>query len=108
MKKYKNISIQHKIFIAIAIWITGGLLFAFLALTVSKWFLVLTSLLFLSIGVYTITLKCPKCHKPVIYNPVYFFGLEIWVYGIKVPEKCSKCGQPLYPVNWDKKRDGSR
>jgi type IV secretory pathway TrbD component len=84
--------IRTKLRFSYLVWLLGGILHILLILYVSKWFLVTFLVLFFGIALYTISLKCPNCKKPVINNPIHIFGMEIWLTTPWMPKKCSKCG----------------
>ena len=52
-------------------------------------------MLFIALGFYTMSLKCPSCKKPVLNNPIHIFGVELWLTTPWMPKKCSKCGYDL-------------
>ena len=66
-----------------------------LGINVSKYFIVILFIFMLYAGIYMRTIKCPKCGKPVLYNPVNVFGIEIPIWTGTVPKNCSKCSEKL-------------
>jgi hypothetical protein len=87
--------LRSKLRLAYLIWLIGGFLHILLVLYVSKWFMTTFLILFLSIALYTMFLKCPSCKKPVLNNPIRVFGTEFWLTTHWMPKKCSKCGYML-------------
>ena len=86
-----SLDIKKKIYISFAItilWIPLGFFFGYLVLEIGVYFLIPLFLLFFSVGIYTLLVRCPKCGKPVFYN--YFFWSP-WA-----PRKCRRCGYKLY------------
>src|SRR5262249_31326653 len=56
-----------------------------LAELVSQWFVLLLFLIVGSIAIYLIRVKCPTCGKPVLYNPIRFLGVSVWIWTCWVP-----------------------
>jgi len=66
-----------------------------LAELVSQWFVLLLFLIVGSIAIYLIRVKYPTCGKPVLYNPIRFLGVSVWIWTCWVPQRCTSCGTPL-------------
>ena len=77
--------------IAIFLWFINGTAFILGALYITKYFLIPLFVLFIGIGLYTISLKCPNCGKRVLHNPVTIFGVELYIWTSWIPKRCSKC-----------------
>jgi hypothetical protein len=87
--------IRTKNRITALVWFVGGLLNLWLILKLSQWFLISLFTLFILVALYSLSLKCPKCGKPVLNNPIRVFGVELWLTTPWVPKKCTRCGQDL-------------
>lgn len=47
-------------------------------------------------GLLISTLRCPRCRKPVTYNPITKIGkVEIFAWTPTMPKKCTRCGLML-------------
>ncbi len=66
-----------------------------LAIEVNNLFIIPMFVLIIALGSFEFTLKCPRCNKPVIENPVTFFGKEVFRYTPWIPYLCSKCGHKI-------------
>lgn len=87
--------LRTKLRLSYLLWFTAGPALLLLVLYVSTWFLVAVVTLFLSVAVYTMSLKCPGCGKSALYNPIRFMGIEIpWVTAW-IPKRCSRCRRNL-------------
>lgn len=86
---------RAKLRLAFLIWFIGGFSHLILVLYVNKWFMLTFFMLFIALGFYTMSLKCPSCKKPVLNNPIHIFGVELWLTTPWMPKKCSKCGYDL-------------
>ena len=69
------------------------LVFLILGMNVSNYFIIILFVIILYAGIYMRTIKCPKCGKPVLYNPVNVFGIEIPIWTGTVPKNCSNCSE---------------
>lgn len=68
-----------------------GTVFGLGSMYLTEYLFILFILLFLIVGCYTFTLKCPKCGKCVLHNPIKLFGIEFYIWTSWVPKKCTKC-----------------
>jgi len=86
--KDKPFVIRKKFYLALASWMVFGMMFLYLALVYSNYFLIPLFLLFFSIGFWTLSLRCPRCNKQIILNPVIFgiYGYTPWL-----PYNCTQC-----------------
>ena len=79
----------------LAIWFFGGLIFIFLSMSYSEFFLIPLLILLFIMGYLNYNLKCPNCDVPVLYKKIGIMGIEFRSFGGFVPEKCRNCGQRL-------------
>lgn len=91
-KRYRNIWIGI---------IVSAIFFSILTVQVSQYFLIPWMASIGIVGVLLNFLRCPKCNKPVLLNPIVVdkpnknlknsdcFGTP-WI-----PRNCTKCGEPL-------------
>ncbi len=83
---------RTKLRIAIGLWLIGGVVIGALIIRISQMFILLLFLFLFAARWYMVNLRCPKCEKPVLKNPIRFFGTEHWITTGIMPRKCSKCG----------------
>ncbi len=84
-------SVRTKYRMALATWVTGGLVLGLLAVEVSNLFIAPLLVLMAVLGVYTLNLRCPNCGHPVLLGlPGQFWGVRSWV-----PRRCASCGVEL-------------
>ena len=86
---------RKKLVILLIIWFVGGFILGIATVEISELFLIPLLLLALVLGLWINTMKCPKCGKPVTYNPIKIFGVNIYFWTPWIPKKCSKCGHEL-------------
>jgi len=87
--------IKTKLLLAYIVWLFSGLLLLYLSIFIDSIFIIILIILFASEAVFVMLLKCPKCKKPVLNNPVNIFGTEVWLTTPWMPKYCSKCGNDL-------------
>jgi len=84
-----NLKLRTKFRVAICIWFIGGSILLLMAMYITEGFLIpLIGLQFL-IGGYTMFLRCPKCRKPVLHNPVEIRGIKFNLWTSWIPKQCS-------------------
>ena len=44
---------------------------------------------------YASLARCPRCRMPVLLRPVKLFGMELYLWSLLSPERCSHCGEAL-------------
>ena len=44
------------------------------------------------LSIAAFVMRCPKCNKPVFWNP--FWG-KLWNWTLDTPKECSRCGASL-------------
>jgi hypothetical protein len=88
-------TIRMKFHIAMLTWLVGGLSLALATLLLSRYFLISLAVLMLTVGGFCLALKCPKCRKPVLNNPIRILGIELYVVTPWIPRKCTRCGAEL-------------
>ena len=71
----------------------GGILFAYLSLVVTAWFLIPLFLLFVGVALYKRTLRCPGCGALAGQKRPY--TLSGFYFNHKVPDQCEVCGYLL-------------
>ena len=86
---------RKKLVISLIIWFVCGFNLLIAIVEISELFLIPLFLLALVLGLWINTMKCPKCGKPVTYNPIKIFGVNIYFWTPWIPKKCSKCGHEL-------------
>lgn len=91
----KNLAVRSKYRIAICIWLIGGSVFLIGTIYLTNYFLITLLALFATVGIYTLSLKCPNCGKRVLYNPVRILGKEFYIWTSWIPKKCTRCSRNL-------------
>ena len=80
----------------LAIWFIGGFALIVIATELNSWWVILALLAFaVVINLGGFLLRCPRCHKAVLINPVRIFGVDLYVVTATIPKKCTRCGEPL-------------
>jgi hypothetical protein len=92
---FKLVGLRARYKFALLVFLTNEAAFIFLSLYVSEFFLATAFVVLFIFGFYAISLKCPVCGKPVLYNPVNNLGIEMYAYTPTIPSNCSKCGTKL-------------
>lgn len=88
-------TLRAKLRAIIATWFVAGMLLLLGVLYVSEYFLIAIALLALALAAATLTLRCPRCHKPVLYHPLKIGPTTIYYCTSWIPRKCSRCGAVL-------------
>lgn len=64
-----------------------------IALEVDQRLVWLAILIAVGAGLYTLTLRCPKCETPMMKRTSQIFDIESTYWGgFTIPKHCSKCG----------------
>lgn len=79
----------------IAIALGGGIASLLLAFAGMYWLLIPILTASSVAGLGTFLLRCPKCHKAALNNPMTLLGVEIYTFTPWMPEECTRCGEPL-------------
>ncbi len=91
--------IRTKLRIALLLWAFGGLSILTISFVISMNFIVILFPLFICIGVYLISLKCPVCGANVLCRAIKINGMEIPFYISWLPRKCRKCNAEFDILN---------
>jgi hypothetical protein len=91
----KKFTVRKKYRIALFLWFVNACALMLGAVGISAYFLIPLVVLLLIIGLYTISLKCSRCGKRVLYNPFTILGTTIWIWTAWIPKKCTQCGNEL-------------
>lgn len=78
-----------------AAWLVLGFAFLDLAFQYSEWFLIPLFLTLVLLGLGSLSLRCPKCDKLALNNPITVFGVEMYIWTSWIPKNCTRCGEPL-------------
>lgn len=78
-----------------ATWLVLGFAFSGLAIRYSEWFLIPLFLTLVLVGLVSFSLRCPKCKKSALNNPITVFGVEMYIWTSWIPKNCTHCGEPL-------------
>ena len=87
--------LRNRVRLTTLLFVANGLALLLGALMISQFFLIALLVLLVICGGYVLSLRCPNCGNRVIYNPVDFLGVKMWMYTPWVPERCSQCTYPL-------------
>lgn len=88
----KRISLRAKYLFLIVVFFIGGFGLLLMVTQISKWFIVAEFMFVIIWGInFIYLLKCTKCGKNILLNPIKIGRFEIWVWTPLFPEKCSKC-----------------
>ena len=96
-----ELSIRKRYRIIWIILIASFVIFSILAVQVSQYFFIPFVILIISLGIYSQFLRCPKCNKPVLFNPLMVdkpnrFLKNSDCFGTPwIPKNCTKCGEPI-------------
>lgn len=90
-----NRTLRTKYRVAIFLWFINAAALSLAALYLSAYFFIALFALFVVVGVYSLSLRCPSCGKKILYNPVNMFGAELWVWTSWIPKRCTQCGIDL-------------
>lgn len=90
-----NVSIRTKYKVITLIWLIGGSVLLLATIYLTQYFLVGLLVLFATVGLYALSLRCPNCGKRVLSNPLKIFGKQYYIWTSKVPKKCTHCGTDL-------------
>lgn len=89
-------NLKKKAYLTLTLWFVGGSVLGLSLLYVSNFFVIPLGLLFGGIGVYIVFgLRCPNCGKSVFNNPTSLMGTVFWIWTLRVPDRCTKCGASL-------------
>ena len=83
----KSFVIRKKFYLVLLSYMIFGMMLLYLALVYSNYFLI-PFFIFFSIGFWTLSLRCPRCKKQIILNPIV---LGIYGYTPWLPYNCTKC-----------------
>ena len=92
---FQIIGVRSKCRFALLVFVSNEMFFIFLSIYISQVFIILALIVLIVCGFYIITLKCPVCGKPVLYNPVNNLGIKMHAYTVTIPENCTQCGMQL-------------
>lgn len=87
--------IRTKFKLLVGMWLISGSILLLGAMYLTPYFLIPLFVVFGLIGFYSMSLRCPNCRKPVLFNPIKIFGKEIFIWTSWIPKKCTKCGIDL-------------
>ena len=74
----------------------GGFGFVLMAMYISDLFILAFFLFMFAWAInFLYLLKCPKCGKHILLNPIKIGRFKIWGWTPLFPEKCSKCGEEI-------------
>ena len=91
----QNYPVRTKYRIAIFLWFINAPALLLATLYLNQYFLIPLFAVFAIVGLYTLLLKCPRCGKKVLYNPINIFGTELWVWTSWIPKSCTQCGEKM-------------
>lgn len=86
---------RKKLVIIILVWFIFALILGSAMVFLSELFIIPLVILMFILGYIGFNMRCPKCGKPVTYNPIKIFGVNIYFWTPWIPKKCSKCGHEL-------------
>lgn len=86
---------RNRVRLTMLLFVSNGLALLLAAHVFSELLLIGLVVLLVVCGLYTLALRCPHCGNPVVYNQTNFLGVRMWMYTPWVPDKCSRCGNPL-------------
>jgi hypothetical protein len=89
------LKIRTKVRILLAIWIISEALLLLGAMYLTPYFLIPLFTVLGLLGYYSMSIRCPNCQKPVLFNPKRFLKREIYIWTPKIPDSCTKCGTKL-------------
>ena len=71
----------------IALWMVGGMILGYFALTINEWILVCVLVLMIAVSVMSYQVRCNSCGWPLIKR--------WWGYAPFAPRNCPKCGETV-------------
>jgi hypothetical protein len=92
---FRIVGLRSKYRFALLVFVVNEAFFGFLSLYVSQLFLIGVIGILVVFGIFAITLKCPVCGKPVLYNRVNNLGIDMYAYTLTIPRNCTQCGTKL-------------
>jgi hypothetical protein len=88
-----GMTIRTKFRVAVALWVIGCAAVLGLAQPRVAQAILIPGVFV--VGLYTLALRCPRCKKPVLHNPVSVFGYRVWIWTSRIPPQCTQCGEPM-------------
>jgi len=88
-------NLKERFRIAAILGIINAVILGLVLIYAAYYFLIPFISLFFLIGFFSLSLKCPRCKKPVLRDRLTVFGLEFYIWTFWIPRKCAKCGNPL-------------
>jgi hypothetical protein len=85
--------VRFKFRVVVVLWFLLGS--AFLIMYISNYFIIPLLLVTAMLGMYSLSLRCPNCGKPVLHNHIEIFGIDFYIWTSWIPKKCKKCGVEL-------------
>ncbi len=95
MQLIRNPTVRVKYRLTVFLWFVNGLALLLGALYLSGFLVIPLVALFLVVGLYTMSLRCPACGKRVLYNPVRLFGVELNMWTSWIPKRYTRCGKEM-------------
>lgn len=46
-------------------------------------------------GIAAFLLRCPKCDKPIMWNPLFGKNSSVYGWSLDIPRRCTRCGTSL-------------
>jgi hypothetical protein len=87
--------VRFKFRVVVVLWFLLGSAFLIMSMYISNYFIIPLLLVTAMLGMYSLSLRCPNCGKPVLHNHIEIFGIDFYIWTSWIPKKCKKCGVEL-------------